>query len=237
MSINNRLREVYMENWSGLIEHGSKITGPVAANPMLLSFNEKSYAEADMRVMICGQETWGWDNFGASIETSMAKYDRFFIQQEFYSGYGISAYWKAFRFFESKLRGFYQGQNIQFIYQNLSKIGRNDGKTGVTDQIRSLERQHFPVFKQELQILRPDFVLFLTGPNRDHDIRFHYPDLVFSHAGDERILRKRAWVTSSELPCAALRLYHPNYFKAWSNCYKSEALALITQIHQCKTKP
>lgn len=229
MNINSKLKDIYEETWPDLLANGHKITDPIPTNPMLLSFDEQFFSQADKRILICGQETWGWGDFGSSVEDCMSGYYSFFIDEEFYPGYGVSAYWKAFRFFESQFGSLYQGQKIQFIYQNLSKIGRNDGGTGVTNEIRTLERKHFPVFKKEIELLRPDMVLFLTGPDRDHDIQFHFPDAEFSQAGEEPNLRRRAWVSSPDLPAASLRLYHPSYYAAWSNRYKNEAVSLLIQ--------
>ena len=229
MSINSKLKEIYAAEWPALLENGRKIADSIPANPMLLSFDDLFFSQADKKIMICGQETWGWGGFGSSINDCMKNYYGFFVDKGFYPGYGKSAYWKAFRFFESQFISLFHGQKIQFIYQNLSKIGRNDGKTGVSNDIRSLERKYFPVFKRELELLQPDMVLFLTGPNRDHDIQFHFPDAVFCQAGDEPNLRRRAWVSSPDLPPASLRLYHPSYFAAWTNHYKNEAVSLLIQ--------
>ena len=194
---------------------------------MLLCFDEVKFSQADKRIMICGQETFGWVGLDASIEDCMAKYKKFFTDGEFYDGYGRSAFWKAFRFFEEQFARIFEGQKIQFIWQNLAKIGRNDGETGVTDEIRSLERAYFPVVRDEMQLLQPDIVIFLTGPDRDHDIKFHFPDADFYQAGGESNLRRLAFVSSDALPSATLRLYHPSYFGAWTEQYRAEAVSLL----------
>ena len=229
MNINSKLLELYAPQWTALIENGHKIKGPVPTSPMLLCFDEVEFSQADKRIMICGQETWEWDEFGSSMEDCMESYKSFFIDGEFYDGYGVSAFWKAFRFFESQFSRIFEGQKIQFIWQNLAKIGRNDGATGVTDEIRSLEREYLPVFRDEMKLLQPDVVLFLTGPNRDHDIKFHFPNADFQQAGDEPNLRRRAFVSSADLPPATLRLYHPSYFCAWTEQYRDEAVSLIVK--------
>ena len=227
MNINSQLKELYESKWPALLENGRNIAGPVPTSPLLLSVDEAEFSQADKRILICGQETWEWMSFGSTVEDCMACYRSFFVDGEFYEGYNTSAFWKAFRFFESQITNFFEKQKLQFIWQNLSKIGRNDGETGITDEIRSLEREYFPAFKDEIKVLAPDMILFLTGPNRDHDIRFHFPDAEFFQAGDEPNLRRRAWVSSTGLPSASLRLYHPSYFGAWTHQYKNEAVSLL----------
>ena len=229
MTINDQLRALYNHWWDLLVANGQAIDGPIPANPMMLSLDDEALLKSTKLIMICGQETWGWDDFGATVAHSMMKYHRFFIDEEFYTGYRKSAFWKAFRFLQQGLRAAYRGQAVSFVWQNLSKLGRNDGKTGVTAEIRSLERNYFPVLAAELKILQPDVVVFLTGPNRDRDILFHFPDASFEQAGEEANLRKRAWVSSPSLPRATLRLYHPSYFRAWTDRYRQEAITLITQ--------
>jgi hypothetical protein len=227
MSINYQLAQLYSKHWDALIEHGKQLGPPVPANPMLLQFDEPAFTSAAKRILICGQETLGWDVFGTSIKDGMATYYEFFIEGEFYPGYSKSAYWKAFRYFENEFRHLWGKDQCTFIYQNLSKMGRNDGNPGVTAEIRQLERAYFPVLRDEMAILRPDVVLFLSGPNRDDDIRFHYPDVQFGTAGTEIDLRKVAWLSSRDLPAASLRLYHPSYYRAWTNRYKATAVSLI----------
>ena len=79
-----------------------------------------------------------------------------------------------------------------------------------------------------MRILTPDIVIFLTG-DRDQDIRFHFPDVEFSQAGDETDLRKQAWVISESLPCVSLRLYHPSHYSGWTRKLKAEYLRLINE--------
>lgn len=229
MSINEKLKNLYRQNWDLLISNGQSIKSPTPANPMLLSIDEEGFSKYSKIILICGQETWGWDEFGTSIEDSMETYHRFFIEREFYDGYGRSAFWKAFRFFEYEFTEAYKDHNVLFIWQNLSKMGRNDGGTGVTHEIRLLERKFFPVFASELELLKPNIVLFLSGPDRDDDILYHFPDAKFEQAGNQVNLRRQAWVSSPSLPMATLRLYHPSYFRAWTHQYKHEAVDLIKQ--------
>jgi hypothetical protein len=188
MSINRQLAQLYSEHWDDLIEHGAKLCPPVPTNPMLLQFDEVSFSLASKRILISGQESTGSGLFGTAIHDQMEGYYRFFIQREFYPEVGRSAFWKAFRYFEREFRRLFGEHDSTFIYQNLSKMGRYDCENGVTPEIRQLERDHFAVLRDEMAILQPDIVLFLTGPNRDEDIRFHFPDVQLSPVGTENSL-------------------------------------------------
>jgi hypothetical protein len=228
MSINDQLAQLYSAHWDDLIKHGAEVCSPPPTNPLLLKLDEGAFASASKRILICGQES-AWARFGTSIDDGMEKYFQFFIKGGLYSEVGGSSFWKAFRYFEREFRQLFGKDDCTFIWQNLSKMGRFDGENGVTPAIRQLERDHFPVLRDEMAILQPDIVLFLTGPNRDDDIRFHFPDVQLSTAGTESNFRRLAWLSSRDLPVASLRLYHPRYGPASTKEYKSSVVDLINQ--------
>lgn len=217
MSINNTLTELYRKHWDTLHQKGKALTIP-PANPLLLCVNEEEYEAADKKIMICGQETWGWSGWEQSIEATIEVYRKFFLNKEFYPGYGKSAFWKAFRYFENELTRAFSDQKLTFVWQNISKIGRNDKKTGVTPEIRQLERECFPVFSEEMRVLAPDIIIFLTGPHRDLDIFFHFPKAEFKSVND----RVRRWcrIYQKDLPDVTVRTYHPSYYRGFNNSLK-----------------
>ena len=57
MHVNERLENLYSDKWQQLIENGKE---KEAANPLLIKVSN-SYIEADLKVMIFGQETYGWN--------------------------------------------------------------------------------------------------------------------------------------------------------------------------------
>lgn len=96
ININKQLEELYNKHWDNLIENGKKIQSPVPANPLLIKVDEKIYNQSDLKVMIFGQETWGWHKFSTTIDDGMNGYEKFFINKKFYEGYKKSAFWKGF---------------------------------------------------------------------------------------------------------------------------------------------
>ena len=185
------------------------------------------------KIMIFGQETWGWyDHCSLEkwIEIGMNEYERFFLKKGFYSGYRKSSFWQKFRFFEKELSKIIieQGRKPVFIWNNISKIGNSDGKTGVSDNNRSIERQYFNVIAKEVEIIKPDLCIFMTGPNRDHDIKFNFPDASFKIANDIDLIREMALIDF--LNIKGLRLYHPSFFAGFNNKYKMRALNVLKEI-------
>lgn len=207
------------------MHYGNLLIPKIQADPMLLSVDEDIYSTAKVRIMICGQETRGWTN-GNEIMKNMDGYRDFRVNNYHYGGHQKSAFWKAFRYFKSEIDRKYGAEECVYVYQNINKIGLL-GVNGMNNQVRNLERSHFPVVSKEFEILKPDIVIFLTGPSRDHDIKFHFPDLRFAKVGDESDLKRMAWLKSENLPQQSLRLYHPCYYRAFTNMYKNTAIDML----------
>ena len=234
MNIKKELFSLYSNKWENFayqLEQNNYIEN--FAMPFLLDMPES--LEDKFKIMIYGQETWGWHD-GACltdwIEKGMRGYKNFFWDKNFYSGYSRSSFWQAFRFYEKNIPSILKENNIErepiFIWNNISKLGLGNEKTGVNDTSRELERKYFNVIREEFEIIKPDLTIFLTGPNRDHDIKFHFNDSSFSRATDVFSQRKMALININETP--ALRLYHPAYFSGFNKKYKKESLEVLRKI-------
>lgn len=67
-------------------------------------------------------------------------------------------------------------QKIEYLWNNLSKIGRGGKDFGQccgkpTPEIRDIERRYFNVIMDEVNILKPHIIIFLTGFYADNDIK------------------------------------------------------------------
>ena len=65
---------------------------------------------------------------------------------------------------------------IEYLWNNVSKIGRGGKKFGQccgkpTSEIREIESKFFNVVRDEIKLLKPDIVIFLTGFYADSDIK------------------------------------------------------------------
>lgn len=240
MSKNEELETLYNKYWEQLIKNGNKVIEETdiernhPANPLLLKVDEKKYASSDLKVMIFGQETRGWlENFGLSIKEGMDRYENFYVNENFYDGRKKSVYWKAFDFFKEEISKHHSDKEIIFIWNNISKIGRHKA-TGITKDIRALERKYFPVVSEEVKILKPDIVVFFTG-NRNGDIQFHFQDVQFNEYQHNATLEskngKRKFnpayqVISKDLPHKSVKVYHPSYFGGFNNI-KNDAIKFL----------
>lgn len=80
---------------------------------------------------------------------------------------------------------------IEYLWNNVSKIGCGGTDFGKscrkpTDKIREIERKYFNVIADEVKILKPDIIIFLTGFNADSDIKekFGLSDADFHPIGE-----------------------------------------------------
>ena len=104
-------------------------------------------------------------------------------------------------------------KKIRLTWNNIVKIGKHGAKGFPPDYIYEIEREHFHVIPQELEILNPNVVLFLTGPNYDSIIKDNFGELKYE-ALPNSTERQLSRVTLKNVPFA-YRTYHPNYL--WRN--------------------
>ena len=173
--MNERLLRLYSQYWEGMIQniYKANIKDHPSAYPILIQATQH-YQEASRRIMFCGQETlsWGTNEFPNPDTTTpndlMSIYNAFVNRNNDGGpikrpGYyiksqkpNLSPYWN----FQWNIMQHYP--ECGFVAQNIVKIGKRNGK-GCDDIIYELTKEFFPVWKQELEILQPDCILFLTG--------------------------------------------------------------------------
>ena len=107
---------------------------------------------------------------------------------------------------------------IQFIWNDLVKIGRNIESNQNREKLETVEKEHFNVIIDEINCLQPDYIIFMTGPTEFWESR----------------LREKLKISSPYIQCpgfslkqlslvilgdscpgvkSAFRTYHPRYIK------------------------
>jgi hypothetical protein len=217
MNINEKLKKLYESKWDALTAGAKKIPGINIEHPLLLQVGE-DYEKADVKVIIYGQETDGW--YGefpkVSVKKLMTEYYKYLYEIGNKKRNTKRPFWNNhnFKYFEGEFKKHYKKAGV--LWNNISKI---EGKP--RKKIRKLERDNFKVIKDEVEILKPDVILFATGYSRDSYIKhaFGENNVDFKHskisfAGskgsftDERSLAK---INLLEFPnVLAFRFDHPN---------------------------
>lgn len=199
------LTKLYEKHWSTYVDNIRTQEQVEAANPFLIVPPE-DYEKKKHRVMICGQETmcWGEKEFGdnndmATIEALMDLYDSFVNN----GGYN-SPYWQFVKYLKRTC------EDTSFVMNNIVKIGKRFDK-GCDDSINALALKYFPVFKEELNILKPDLIVFLTGNKYYGRMRLALGDFTSDPLNGSDCVQKLVF-SDSDIP-TALCCYHPNYLR------------------------
>ena len=131
------------------------------------------------------------------------------------------------------LRTKFPHQKIEYLWNNLSKIGRGGKDFGQccgkpTPEIRDIEHRYFNVVMDEVKILKPHIIIFLTGFYADNDIKekFGLSDDSFLPIKDGLFLDR---INIPGVKYAA-RTIHPSTRGQRSEYFKTHFEALVDDI-------
>lgn len=219
MNTKDKLKELYSSKWEQLssamkpiVESNNYSIKPT--NPLLLwpCLGDDEYDKADVRVMIFGQETNDWyGTFNPNadkdeeIERISKLYKNFLYVNQPYK----SQFWNGFNLFKKMLEKKFPDKNIRYIWNNVVKIGKARQKGFPPDYIYNVEQTYFRVLDNEINILKPHIILFLTGPNYDNYIKDKLVKIHFKQISPFTS-RKIAELDINGVNFA-FRTYHPNY--------------------------
>lgn len=171
--------------------------------------DEAVYHKADTKMMIVGQETNDWEGiFGRhSIESLQYVYKNFMIEDS----YSVkSTFWRYMQNWSKLIETGTPNGTASIVWNNIYKMGRVSEIGKPNNKIQLITKKHFNVFEEELKILKPDIVLFLTGPNYDNALQSFLPEIKL-HKIEEGAERQIVRCKHQALPKLAYRTYHPGY--------------------------
>ncbi|MBR3871831.1 MAG: hypothetical protein IKJ22_03755 [Paludibacteraceae bacterium] len=221
-----KLLELYKNQWYKCKENILKQTE--CELPFLVVPTD-AYFNSSIKIMILGKKTNSWGN-----------------ELENYEDQTPENLMKLYDLFVNIKRGdnslFFDFPNniqadvpidTQIIINNLVKIEKR-GETDGDKNINNLILKNFNILIEEINILRPDMLILLTGPNYDKNIETFLGDFDFGKV-DPFTCREFAQIkfTNKKLP-VTYRCYNPIYLIINHNVdiYKQKILELIrTNIH------
>lgn len=230
--MNDKLLQLYSSKWDSLRSALNKINDDdeldiKPTNPLLIYIDkENDFESADIRVMIYGQETNTWyEDFNNDIKPILDCYDKFYNGGQCWT-YG-GQFWNGFSKFWKMLEEKYPDKKIRFVWNNIVKIGKSDDKGFPPDYIYEVERNHFSVINDELQIIKPNLVLFLSGPNYDSIIADNFGQIKYEALAPY----SERWLSQVQIPNVdfAFRTYHPNFL--WRNDIESFFRTIIDKTN------
>jgi len=204
------------------------------STPLLLRVSE-SYESAKLKVMIVGQETFEfYGKYGAfllnhsPVEYAQDIYTKFVKEES--KNYN-SPFWDY-------LNRLFEGSDSSWIWNNvfkletveylsdekylgkkvsLSVLSKNKNYRHLIDKIKLLQKE---IFLKELEILKPDVVIFFTGNPYDSlfmDWQFDTQNDFYQDIPEVLEMGIDKWkfgrLSSPLLPVKTFRTYHPNYLR------------------------
>ncbi|WP_034893729.1 uracil-DNA glycosylase family protein [Gillisia sp. Hel_I_29] len=217
--MNSELTKLYSSKWTKFYEELSKINTdskfPIKpANPLLLKIGDvEKYRNSDIKVMFCGQEPNTW---GGELKNSISKiqlyYQDFFLSNYCYDKYG-GQFWNGVNRLRELIYNKFPGKSIDFIWNDIVKVGKRDGLGLPPRYIEEVELKYFKVIREEVEILKPDVIIFMSGPNYDWFIKQQFGEVNFISV--DKFTERQ--IVKIDIPgvSSAYRTYHPNYL--WRN--------------------
>ena len=80
-------------------------------------------------------------------------------------------------------------------------------------EISALRRIQTGLLRREIAILKPDIVVFVSGPRYDGTIKSEFPDMEVSPLSRKLPVMAAGVVRAGGLPARTVRTYHPEYLQ------------------------
>jgi hypothetical protein len=235
MNINEKLFKIYEEAnekvFKIITERNSKEIDK-ATYPFFLKI-PKAFEISKNKIIVYGQETYGWSdvNNDTSNTYNMSEnrtdgiiecYERKFNKKE-YLTYS-SHFWQVFKLLNDYFCEC--SKEFGYLWNNIEKMGL-DGDGFPDNWYDDIIKPYFnDLVNKEIEIIKPDFLVFFTGTTRDHvlDDIFNKPERKNVENYDQKDLCEIILPDIKK----AFRTHHPRYLcKVFPNGQHKEILKLI----------
>lgn len=213
---------------------------PGLSPPLLISI-PSSWGKAVVRILIVGQESYGWgickDTHGIPggrcehcpypcfkyyvhwlalqnrVDALLHAYDTFAFAENQTSS-SRSPFGRAFREIKSEASQLLISETISMLWTNLFKMdvfGTSAREAGSLDLICRAQSE---LLRKEIKILKPNAVICFTGPTLlyENELRNQFKNIEYeSIEGTDK--REIAKLVHGSLPQPSFRTYHPNYLQ------------------------
>jgi hypothetical protein len=234
-TIQARLNERYES-----FRHAAWMLPNEASAPLLLHIFDE-WLQSRNRVLVVGQETfsWGLDSYyhgrpgRACLNCPFEPVTTFAKWRELPDGTGTKAllhayeifdfaktqpltsrspFWRAFRELMEKIEG--RNSRRAIMWSNLFRVDWNGGSVlKAEEQFRHMisSAQRY-LLRDEIAILQPGSVVFVTGPKYDFELKAEFEGVDFQQV-DSSPTRRLARLVHPQLPRTSFRTYHPSYLQ------------------------
>lgn len=209
---NQRLLKLFESKWDVVRKVCNAIKDEELWMVLHLACVPYNYNKMKYKILIVGQENDGW---GFQNEAILSMYDTLdFLDSKDYNDM-CPFFSFPYNFCKSinNLEDIKDSKKTYFTWVNLREFSFNEApKTSLGKEAQSIIDNEFNILEEEIKIINPDIVLFLTGPNYDNYIKNQLENVKFK-AVENYTERQFARVEHEALPKNSFRIYHPLYLR------------------------
>ena len=198
----------------------------------MIPSNEDWYAKADIKMMFFGKEPNGWtrdeETNRTDISTIMDEYG-FFLDDR-YEVRGNGGYFnQGSSFFKVGVNKMMEGlemilndyphKRVSMMWNEISKLStrKKNGGGPVNLFIHEIEKKCFHVIPEEIKILKPDIVIFYTGPGENSYYKYVIEEDNFTLTGEPERLDSLNKYDVVKLPIKEVKLAYKTWHPARMN--------------------
>ena len=217
--VNQKLLKLFESKWEAVDKVYNALQGEEEWAVLHLACVPPNYEKMKYKILIVGQENDGWgieDNARLSMFATLDFLDSkdYNDRRPFFSF--------PYKFCKSinNLEDIKDSKKTYFTWVNLREFSFDETpKTSLGKEAQSMIDNEFNILEEEIKIINPDIVLFLTGPDYDFDIEKQLKGVEFKTVENYDI-REFARVEHEALPKNSFRIYHPNRIRFIKEGYK-----------------
>jgi len=213
------------------------------SSPIFLDCNAEfgNYLDSNFKILYVGKETNYWFNEkereDSGLLTDISNYEKY-IQ-------ALTDLYKTFNIGHNYKRAIFTFMDI-FV----EKFRNINGKTGIlwtnllrhdyygngkvppeVEQKITFDKNY--IFRKEVEVLKPDAIVFVTGPNYDHIIENTFVGLKKVTIENESE-REICFLEHENLPKKTIRVYHPDYHWRINAEYRWNLVEQLTELIRLK---
>lgn len=196
---------------------------------LLLPSVPRNYQKAKYKIMAIGQELNG--GYGIRSEPRITMLDNLRGQSFDSCGRGFFSFPAKLCHAVNEIGGKLNRKEIRsyFVWAEIRKFSYHKKihsnskapRTRLNKEVQNLIDTKFNILEDEIRIINPDIVLFLTGHNYDNYIRTQLDGVKFHKLENSDYEKSQfARVEHKVLPEKSFRIYHPHAFR-WGSVIKS----------------
>lgn len=203
MTLNDDLRAIYTPYLENL-KINSRSVADKFSYPLLMKVFD-DYEKVDTKILFVGKETYGWhgtmaDSKEVTVDSLMSKYEGFEFAKDYHGR--NSPFWRFIKACHTTINGdkFSNG----FLWTNFSKC--DSGGTTPTRELQDLNKKGFDLLASEIEIVKPDTVIFITGWDYEAQFQRVFNGLTYETLEENLIYR----CIHELLPKRTYMTMHPN---------------------------